>query len=398
MPTYLTDGSGAWFTLGIANNDDLQTTVTTAPVPVPNPPLLTDGDGNWFTLGTNADGSDLILTPVPPPSNPGLASNIILTNLAGQSYVLGVIVAPDGTYLDTTQIPAQPAIGAGFLLVNDILTDVAFSLIQPSVNTQAPVGGIAKGLTTVNVFDPSMYVGAQMLVGTVQVDLEVVTITAVVPGVSFTAKFSLPHGVGAPIIGATFPVRQTTDPLYTQPEMLAYISSALSDFLTEVPLVYQIINNSGVSYTQQNAGLPLTCMYPVRVAAFKYPLRETSIPNLESYDYRWALQSADTPRAYFRNDSPMQTVGVWPRSNNITPLEIIFAARGPQLLGLGDGLPIPDPFCVAIKARVLSYAYSKDGECRSPGLAKFWASRYAFSVKVAKMVLGIIESNEEVSQ
>jgi len=294
---------------------------------------------------------------------------------------------------------AQPVQGAGFLLVNDILSDVSYALIQNPVNTSAPIGGIAKGTTTVPVFDPSMYSGAQILVGTVGVDLEVVTISAVVPGTSFTAEFSLPHPAGAPIIGATFPVRQPFDPLYQQAEMLAYASTALNDFLTEVPLLYTVTKAVTVQYTRQNTQLPADSMFPVRIAAFGYPLRETSIPNLESYDFRYNTQAAQKPLAYFRNDNPLQSFGVWPRINNDCPVEIVYANRGPQTLGLGDGWPIPDPFLVTVKARVLSFAYSKDGSCQNPGLARFWQTRYDFGVKVAKMVLGIIEdSNMEMSQ
>ncbi len=293
---------------------------------------------------------------------------------------------------------AQPVQGAGFLLVNDILSDVSYALIQNPVNTVAPAGGIPVGFATVPVFDPSMYPGAQILVGTVGVDLEVVTIISVNPGISFQATFALPHAAGAPIIGATFPVRQTSDPLYQQGEMLAYASTALNDFLTEVPLVYTVSNNVTVQYTQQNTQLPADSMFPVRIAAFGYPLRETSIPNLETYDFRYNVQAAQKPLAYFRNDNPLQSFGVWPRCNNDINVEIVYAARSAQTLGLADGLPIPDPLTLGMKYRILEFAYSKDGEARNPGLAKFWGSRYNFFVKVAKVLLGIIEDpNMEMS-
>lgn len=294
---------------------------------------------------------------------------------------------------------AQPTQGAGFLLVADILSDVSFSLIQNPVNTVAPASGIAKGSTTVLAYDPGMYVGAQVLVGATGLDLEVVTITAVVPGVSFTATFALPHAAGVPIYGPTFPVRQPTDPLFTQAEMLAYISTALSDFLTEVPLIYTVSNAVTVQYTTQNTQLPADSMFPVRIAVFGYPLRETSIPNLEAYDFRYNVQAAQKPLAYFRNDNPLQSFGVWPRINNDCPVEIVYAARSAQTLGLADSFPIPDSFVPIVKYRTLSFAFSKDGEARSPALAKFWQSRYDFGVKVAKMVLGVIEdSNADVSQ
>src|ERR1039458_718654 len=106
-----------------------------------------------------------------------------------------------------------PVPGAGYLLANDILTDIAFALFQPSVNLTVPVGGLRFGQVTVPLWDPSIYLGAQLAVGAVGIDLESVTVTGVTPGVNFTVTFLNYHEVGEPILGATFPVRQLTDPL-----------------------------------------------------------------------------------------------------------------------------------------------------------------------------------------
>ena len=54
---------------------------------------------------------------------------------------------------------APPLPGAGFLTVENMLEDCSYSMIQPWVNTTVPAGGIAAGAQTVDVFDPSMYVG-----------------------------------------------------------------------------------------------------------------------------------------------------------------------------------------------------------------------------------------------
>ena len=59
-------------------------------------------------------------------------------------------------------------------------------------------------------------------------------------------------------------------------------------------------------------------------------------------------------------------------------------------MGWADGFLVPDPITVAILQRTLSFAYSKSGEGQNPGLAKYWAARYQTSVKVAKMLLDII--------
>lgn len=284
-----------------------------------------------------------------------------------------------------------PIAGVGYLIANDVLTDVAFAVIQNSVNTSVPAGGILTGTRTVAAWDPCMYTGAQILVGVVGGNLEVVTITAVVAGASFTATFANAHNAGEPIVGATFPVRQPTDQLFTQAEMLQYLSQAVNDFLGDCPLVLQVTDALSVAPTQQNVALPADCQKPVRVSAFGTALRESSQSNLDAMDYEWQQESPLGPYAYFRDKVGLQTLGVWPRANNTTPLDIVYEQRGVQAMGLGDGFILPDPFLIYVKYRVLEYACSKDGEYRNPGLAKYYAGRYAMGVKISSIFLEVVQ-------
>lgn len=307
---------------------------------------------------------------------------------------------------------SAPVAGVGFLLVEDILEDVSYVLFEPIVAQTFPVS-IAGGIRTIAVFDPSIYIGCQLVAGYNTTSMEVVTVTSFVAGVSFTATFTQPHAAGDAIRGATFPVQQTAgDPLFEQLEIIAYASTALNDFLTDCPLYYEIATVI-VGPTQQNASLPSDCQYPVRVAPyfvdegygdggygeggyggsvyFGYPLRETSMSNLDAMMYLWTQAGFSEPMVYFRDKIPMKNIGVWPRAGNFTPLEVVYAGRGPQTLGLADGFPIPDPFLLAVKYRTLSFAFSKDGEMRQPGLAKYFQSRYETSVKIAKVFLTAIQ-------
>ena len=285
---------------------------------------------------------------------------------------------------------AAPLQGSGFLIANDRLTDAAFLLIQPSVSKTVPVGGIAMGSQTVLVWDPSMYVGAQIIVGTVQSsDVEVVTITATVPGVSFTAVFTNPHLVGEPIYGATFPVRNPTDQLFTQSEMLANLSTAQNDLLTDIPLLYFVADIT-VPPMAERTLLPSDCQFPVRVAYNQYPLKETSKVNLDGTNFLWTQQGLSEPTNYFRDKVPLQNIGIWPRAGNTTPLEVVYATRGPQVLNLADGFAVPDPITIYILYRTMAFAFSKDGEMRNPALAKYFQSRYDLGVKALKMYLDIL--------
>ena len=132
-------------------------------------------------------------------------------------------------------------------------------------------------------------------------------------------------------------------------------------------------------------------MWPARVAYKGYPLRETSQSYLDSTYYPWAEQALSQPRVYYRDKLPIQNVGVWPRAGNNIPLEVVYAARGAQTLGWGDGFPMPDPFSIYVLYRTLAFFYSKNGEIRQPGLSKYFQSRYEFGVKVSKMILETIQ-------
>ena len=288
-----------------------------------------------------------------------------------------------------------PVVGAGYLRVIDRLQDASYALFQPVVNEQFPAP-ITAGSQTIPISNSAVwvptvcfYVGAQLVCGVTGGNLEVVTVTGVNVGVSFTAVFANAHASGEQINGATFPVRYPTDQLFTQAEMLAYISTATNDFLTDVPLAYNIAALT-VTPSAQNVALPSDSLFPVRVAYQSYPLRETSQANLDGTNYPWSSQGMSQPRAYFRDKIPIQNIGIWPRMGNTVPLEVTYAQRQAQTLGWGDGFLVPDCFTQYILYRTLSFAFSKDGEARQPGLARYFSSRYQFGVKVCKMLLDII--------
>ena len=280
-----------------------------------------------------------------------------------------------------------PVIGAGKLTVVDRLMDASYALIQPVVMDQFPAA-VSVGSQTIAISDPSIYQGCYLVAGAHSANAEVVQVTAVGSG-TFTAVFAETHAAGDWLFGATFPVRYPTDPLFTQAEMLTYISSASNDFLTDVPLAYNLADLT-VGPSQQNTPLPADSLFPVRVAYESYPLRETSQSNLDSMFYNWSQAAMDQPRVYFRDKIGIQNVGIWPRMGNTVDLEVVYAQRQAETMGWGDGFLVPDVFTVAILQRTLSFAYSKDGEARQPGLARYWASRYQMSVKIAKMILDIL--------
>ena len=136
-----------------------------------------------------------------------------------------------------------PFVGVGFLTAQDILCDVSYRLLEPVVSTVF-WNTVMAGQQTILTADPNIYVGAQLLAGVLGTSAEVVTVTAVNPGVSFTAVFQNNHAGNEPIVAATFPVQNTAgDYFFSQLEMLTYLSNAVNDFLTRVPLVYNVTDS-----------------------------------------------------------------------------------------------------------------------------------------------------------
>jgi hypothetical protein len=129
--------------------------------------------------------------------------------------------------------------GTGFRTANSLLAEISLHLLEPLVNTQL-TGNIGVGVQIAPVTSTvAMYVGALLVVDLGGVSQEIVSITAINPGVSFTANFVFSHLSGAVIITPTFPTQQPTDPFFTQTEMLTYLARAQNDFLVRVPSIFQ---------------------------------------------------------------------------------------------------------------------------------------------------------------
>jgi hypothetical protein len=121
-----------------------------------------------------------------------------------------------------------------------------------------------------------MYAGAQVVVGRGTANQEVVTVTAVPSGTQFTAVFANTHASGVQVMAPTFPDQNATDPLWTQAEMLMYLSRAQNQFLTDVPCYYTTTTHSLVTGTRYQS-LPTTAIQAERIAVSQYSLYCTSL-------------------------------------------------------------------------------------------------------------------------
>lgn len=159
--------------------------------------------------------------------------------------------------------------GSGYRTAVDVLCEVSLRMLQEIVLTTltAPVSTGSQAVTVGST--TAMYVGADVVVDPYTSLAEVVAITAVNPGVSFTAVFANAHASGAQVIGATFPTQVETDPLYLQSEMLGYLSRAQNEFLAKAPIFYALAQQN-LSYGQILQNTPTTCIEINRVAASTY--------------------------------------------------------------------------------------------------------------------------------
>src|SRR5579863_4683116 len=137
---------------------------------------------------------------------------------------------------------ATAAQAGGQRRVVDLLCEVSLHLIenifQGTITSLGPAGygsdgyggdGYGAGVgfsitvaTTVPIVF-TLYPGALVVIGYLLPNEELVEVLDVDPTTnSFTCNLVNTHAPGEPVLGATFPTQQTTDPLYTQAEMLGY--------------------------------------------------------------------------------------------------------------------------------------------------------------------------------
>ena len=155
--------------------------------------------------------------------------------------------------------------GTGYRTVNSLLAEISLHLLEPLCNTQLTVN-TAPGVQTPTVGSTvGMYVGALLVVDLYSLNQEIVTITALVPGTSFTATFANSHSSGAVVLTATFPIQQPTDPFFTQSEMLSYLARAQNEFLAMVPSIFQLFQQQ-VIVNQIYQSTPITCIEIDRIA------------------------------------------------------------------------------------------------------------------------------------
>lgn len=269
--------------------------------------------------------------------------------------------------------------GNGFLIANDLLTEISYILVEPVVNTQLGTA-VMPGVQTVTPPSlASIYVGAMLIVGS-GTDEEVITVTAVASP-SFTATFANSHPSTDPLYGATFPVGEDNNPFFSQPEVLSYVSNAQNDYLVRVPMI-EAVTTQNFAPTQRTQNVPSDAIQIERVAVGGYPLLEQGQSSLDQIWYLWPTTTPGPPRTWFEDRLNFMTYGVQPVPLNAFTVEVIYAQRDSQQLALNEGFLLPDPFLHYVKYGALAAIFSKDGEQRDPARAQYCMQRFMLGVRI----------------
>ena len=117
-------------------------------------------------------------------------------------------------------------------------------------------------------------------------------------------------------------------------------------------------------------------------------LYESSQEQLAMRDPAWFVNTASqTPTNWYEDRSGIYGWGTAPIPRSNFYAELLCSVRDTEELKMLDGFLLPDIFIPYIKYGALASMWSKDGEQRSPTLARFAQSRFDYGVMLADRFL-----------
>jgi hypothetical protein len=283
----------------------------------------------------------------------------------------------------------------GTTVVNDVLYDIGLALIEVPVNTTLGTAVGAPGVATVT--PPSMngiYVGALLVAGIANSNQEVITVSSAT-ATQFTATFANVHANTDPIKCATFSSGQGTHPLFTQTEMLAYITDVQNDFLLKVQPIIAVVSAFALSAGTRIYTQPSDCIRLERISIAGVELFDTSQSDLDMRDPGWGSQSG-APTHWFQDQLNVTQFGLFKNPSTSPNASLWYAQRGSNNLTLLDTLLVPDIFAHLVKWGILARVFAKDGECADPQRAQYAQKRYEFGIEMlALKFMGFMRMNAD---
>lgn len=293
----------------------------------------------------------------------------------------------------------QTGSGLSTVTIEQLLEDVSLALLEPIVLTVLGTNVVAgNGVSVTPGSMRGIYPAALLVVGGFGDPQEVITVISTT-STGFTANFQNNHPAYDPLVGATFPSGFPDHQLFTQNEILGYLTDVHNDFLLKTKCVFEVTGslpgtpaNIPVVVNQRFFAQPAQAIRVERLARIItgtptppppaiLDLYETTQTDLDTENYAWSADS-DIPKRWFRDQIDTSQLGLQPLPNigGIT-LEAWYSKRGPAgVLTLLSTLLVPDVMSHYIKYGILSRCWSKDGEVRDPLRSDYCKKRYEFGV------------------
>lgn len=113
----------------------------------------------------------------------------------------------------------------------------------------------------------------------------------------------------------------------------------------------------------------------------------------------WRNQFLIALNSWFEDRTGLYQWGVGGKPAAGFHVEIISSMRDSDTLVLTDGFLVPDICLHFVKFKALEYAWSKEGECRSPMMAQLMSKRYergVFAVRRWMSAAGLMVTDTEL--
>jgi hypothetical protein len=293
-------------------------------------------------------------------------------------------------------IPFPPGpTGRGLLIVNDLLTDVSYALVEKPVNTILNTSIIIAGVNTITPLSMvGIYPGCELIIRSSVLDPpnqpdEAVIVSSTTAG-SFTAFFLYTHVATDAVQGATFPSGQIDHPLFTQSEMLKYVIDVQNDFLLKVKPLY-VVGNVNLLTNQPTYAVPVDSVQIERIAIEGRELDNVAQSDVDWVDPAW-MQLTTLPNAWYQDNLDFETFGVSPPPSTNLLAELFYSQKLPMetTVTLLSPLLVPDVMVWILKYGILARAWSKDGEQRDLARAAATQQIYDMFVLVSqKFLMGV---------
>jgi hypothetical protein len=180
-----------------------------------------------------------------------------------------------------------------------------------------------------------------------------------------TATSQSPHGL---IAGEKFSILQSPDPTF---------DGAFTVGVATGPTTWTY-SQTGASATTSGGGW----------AGLWLRLLEMSQEELYMQNPAYRDQFVTKLTSFYEDRTGLYQFGVNGNPSTNLPIEVLCSIRDTDTLQLTDGFLVPDPTLHYTKYKALEYAWSKDGEQRSPQQAAYCKARYDRGVMTCRRWLG----------